>query len=106
MILVVVAIAALPFATSIYARKSEEWKRTELIKFIDYCKQNEGLRQIDPNKDYSRSSLHDLKTLTRFYLEQSCFDDVTDYDDIVEIDKIVGEDKGGRAAHTQPTTEK
>lgn len=69
--------------------KIEKQEKAYLLDFLHYCQRNEGLRQIDPNKDYSKSSLHDLKTLSRFYLEQDSFADVSDYWDIKVIDGIV-----------------
>lgn len=69
--------------------KVEKQEKAYLLDFLHYCQRNDGLRQIDPNKDYSKSSLHDLKTLSRFYLEQDSFADVSDYWDIKVIDGIV-----------------
>lgn len=87
--------AALIFAGSFTAGRAytdcrvQQQEKEYLLDFIHYCQGNEGLRQIDPNKDYTKSSLHDLKTLSRFYLEQDSFADVSDYWDIRVIDGIV-----------------
>lgn len=67
----------------------EQENRAYLIDFIHYCKGCEGLRQIDPTKDYTKSTNHELKNLARFYMEQDNFADVSDYWDIKVIDKIV-----------------
>lgn len=75
-----------------YAYTSYQHNKAEreyLLDFIQYCQKNEGLRQIDPTKDYKKSSTHDLKEVAKFYLEQDDFADVTDYWDIKVIDGIV-----------------
>lgn len=88
------AIAALVFCGScsvgyLYENvKIEQEERAYLLDFIHYCQNNEGLRQIDPNKDYSKSSTHDLKNLAKFYMRQDNFADVSDYWDIKVIDNI------------------
>lgn len=69
--------------------KFEQMNRAYLLDFIHYCQGNEGLRQINPSKDYTKSSTHDLKHLAKFYLEQDNFADVSDYWDIKVIDEIV-----------------
>lgn len=69
--------------------KKEQTERAYLLDFIHYCQGNEGLRQIDPKKDYSKSSTHDLKNIARFYLGQDNYADVSDYWDVRVIDKIV-----------------
>lgn len=63
-------------------------QRTYLLDFIKYCQKNDGLRQINPNKDYSKSSTHDLKKLAEFYLMQDNFADVSDYWDVSVIESI------------------
>lgn len=69
--------------------KYEENEREYLLDFIHYCQGNDGLRQINPNKDYTKSSTHDLKKLARFYLEQDNYADVSDYWDVTVINGIV-----------------
>ena len=68
----------------------EKANRAYLLDFVHYCQKNEGLRQINPNKDYSKSSTHELKDIARFYIDQPDFGDVTSYDDILIIDDICG----------------
>lgn len=68
--------------------KIEQQERAYLLDFIHYCQKNEGLRQIDPSKDYSKSSTHDLKNLAKFYLNQDNFADVTDYWSMPTIESI------------------
>lgn len=91
----VAAFAALLFGgvlTSAFAytaHQEEVNEREYLLDFIHYCQSNEGLRQIDPTKDYKKSSTHDLKKLAMFYLEQDNFADVSDYWDIKVIDGII-----------------
>ena len=88
-LLVVAAIAAMPVLASAYTNARKEADRRLLIDFIEYCQKNKGLEQIDPNKDYKKSSLHDLKNIATYYVEQSCFYDVTDFDEQYKIDEIV-----------------
>ena len=57
--------------------------------YFEYCQKNKGLEQIDPKKDYKKSSLHDLRNMAAYYVEQSCFYDVTDFDEQYKIDEIV-----------------
>lgn len=71
--------------------KVESAKREYLLDFIHYCQSNEGLRQIDPKKDYKKSSTHDLKKLCKFYMEQDNFADVSDYWDIKIIEDITND---------------
>lgn len=68
--------------------KMEQKERAYLLDFIHYCQKNEGLKQIDPRKDYTKSSTHDLKNLAKFYLEQDNFADVTDYWSVPTIESI------------------
>ena len=88
------AIAALVFCGSCSAGylyenvKMEREDRAYLLDFIKYCQKNEGLRQIDPSKDYTKSSTHDLKVLVKFYLDQDNFADVTDYWSVPTIESI------------------
>ena len=85
--LVVMAAAILPLA--IEGAGTQDTERKELINFIDYCKTCENLRQVNPAKDYTKSSLHELKDIARFYEEQEDFADCTDYPQQAEIDKII-----------------
>ena len=68
--------------------KSEE--KSLLVDFIEYCKTCENLRQVNPAKDYTKSSLHELKTVARFYEDQEDFADCTDYQQQAEVNKIIG----------------
>lgn len=86
--LVVMAAAILPLA--IAGAGTQNTERKELINFIEYCKTCENLRQVNPAKDYSKASLHELKSAARFYEEQDDFADCTDYQHQAEIDKIIG----------------
>ena len=90
--LVVAAIAALPLATiASYAHThARETERKELINFIEYCKTCESLRQVNPSKDYTKASFHELKSAARFYEEQPDFADCTDYERQSQIDNIIG----------------
>ena len=85
--LVVMAAAILPLA--IEGAGTQDTERKELIDFIEYCKTCENLRQVKPSKDYTKSSLHELKDIARFYEEQEDFADCTDYQQQAEIDKII-----------------
>ena len=86
--LVVATIVALPLmGAAMQQNKSEE--KSLLVDFIEYCKTCENLRQVNPAKDYTKASLHELKTVARFYEEQEDFADCTDYQHQAEIDKII-----------------
>lgn len=85
--LVVMAAAILPLA--IEGAGAQDTERKELINFIEYCKTCENLRQVNPAKDYTKASLHELKSAARFYEEQEDFADCTDYPQQAEIDKII-----------------
>lgn len=89
--LVGLAIAILPLATaaSLAHERSQEVERTELINFIEYCKTCENLRQVNPDKDYTKASLHELKSAAKFYVEQYDFADCTDYQNQKTIDNII-----------------
>lgn len=88
-VLVVATIVALPLmGAGMQQSKSEE--KSLLVDFIEYCKTCENLRQVDPNKDYTQATLHELKNAARFYEEQENFADCTDYQQQAEIDKIIG----------------
>lgn len=86
--LVVMAAAILPLAIA-GAGTTQDTERKELINFIEYCKTCENLRQVNPAKDYTKASIHELKTVARFYEEQDDFADCTDYQQQEEIDKII-----------------
>ena len=86
--LVVMAAAILPLA--IEGAGTQDTERKELINFIEYCKTCENLRQVNPAKDYTKASLHELKTVARFYEEQEDFADCTDYQHQAEVNKIIG----------------
>ena len=85
--LVVMAAAILPLA--IQGAGTQDTERKELINFIEYCKTCENLRLVNPAKDYTKASLHELKSAARFYEEQEDFADCTDYPQQAEIDKII-----------------
>lgn len=87
--LVVETIVALPLmGAEMQQSKSEE--KSLLVDFIEYCKTCENLRQVDPNKDYTQATLHELKNAARFYEEQVNFADCTDYQQQAKIDEIIG----------------
>ena len=85
--LVVMAAAILPLA--IEGAGTQDTERKELINFIEYCKTCENLRQVNPAKDYTQATIHELKNAARFYEEQEDFADCTDYPQQAEIDKII-----------------
>ena len=85
--LVVMAAAILPLA--IEGAGTQDTERKELINFIEYCKTCENLRQVNPAKDYTQATIHELKNAARFYEEQEDFSDCTDYQHQEEIDKII-----------------
>ena len=88
LVLVVATIVALPLmGAGMQQSKSEE--KSLLVDFIEYCKTCENLRQVNPAKDYTKASLHELKSAARFYEEQDDFADCTDYPQQEEIDKII-----------------
>ncbi len=86
--LVVMAAAILPLATE--GAGTQDTERKELIGFIEYCRTCENLRQVNPARDYTKASLHELKSAARFYEEQDDFADCTDYQHQAEIDRIIG----------------
>ena len=87
--LVVATIVALPIiGAEMQQSKSEE--KSTLVDFIEYCKTCENLRQVNPAKDYTKASLHELKSAARFYEEQEDFADCTDYPQQAEVNKIIG----------------
>lgn len=85
--LVVATIVALPLMA---AQQSKSEEKSLLVDFIEYCKTCENLRQVDPNKDYTQATLHELKNAARFYEEQENFADCTDYQQQAKIDEIIG----------------
>ena len=87
--LVVVTVVTIPLmGAGMQQSKSEE--KSLLVDFIEYCKTCENLRQVDPNKDYTQATLHELKNAARFYEGQENFADCTDYQQQAKIDKIIG----------------
>ena len=86
--LVVAAIAVLPLMAA--GMRGAINDKEVLLDFIEYCKTCENLRQVDPNKDYTQATLHELKNAARFYEEQENFADCTDYQQQAKIDKIIG----------------
>lgn len=86
-VLVVATIVALPLMG---AQQSKSEEKSLLVDFIEYCKTCENLRQVDPNKDYTQATLHELKNAARFYEGQENFADCTDYQQQAKIDKIIG----------------
>lgn len=91
--LVAATIVALPLMA---AQQSKSEEKTLLVDFIEYCKTCENLRQVDPNKDYTQATLHELKNAARFYEEQENFADCTDYQQQAKIDKIIGKTYAAR----------
>lgn len=86
-VLVAATIVALPLMG---AQQSKSEEKSLLVDFIEYCKTCENLRQVDPNKDYTQATLHELKNAARFYEEQENFADCTDYQQQAKIDEIIG----------------
>lgn len=91
LVLVVAAIVALPIMAA--GMQDDNKDKEALVDFIEYCRTCENLRQVNPAKDYTKASLHELKTVARFYEEQEDFADCTDYQHQAEIDKIIGKNK-------------
>lgn len=91
--LVVATIVALPLMA---AQQSKSEEKSLLVDFIEYCKTCENLRQVDPNKDYTQATLHELKNAARFYEEQENFADCTDYQQQAKIDEIIGKTYAAR----------
>ena len=87
--LVVVTVVTIPLmGAGMQQSKSEE--KSLLVDFIEYCKTCENLRQVNPAKDYTQATLHELKNAARFYEEQENFADCTDYQQQAKIDEIIG----------------
>ncbi len=87
LVLVVATIVALPLMAA--GMQDTINDKEVLFDFIEYCRTCENLRQVNPAKDYTKASLHELKSVARFYEEQDDFADCTDYPQQAEIDKII-----------------
>ena len=88
LVLVVAAIVALPLMAA--GTQDDSKKKEALVDFIEYCKTCENLRQVNPAKDYTQATLHELKNAARFYEEQEDFADCTDYPQQAEVNNIIG----------------
>ena len=95
--LVVAAIAVLPLMVA--GMRGAINDKEVLLDFIEYCKTCENLRQVNPGKDYTKASLHELKTVARFYEEQEDFADCTDYPQQAEVNKIIGRTYNARMTY-------
>ena len=95
--LVVAAIAVLPLMVAGVRGAIND--KEVLLDFIEYCKTCENLRQVNPAKDYTKSSLHELKDVARFYEEQEDFSDCTDYQHQAEVNKIIGRTYNARMTY-------
>ena len=95
--LVVAAIVALPLMAA--GMQGVINDKEVLLDFIEYCKTCENLRQVNPAKDYNKASLHELKTVARFYEEQEDFADCTDYPQQEEVNKIIGRTYNARMTY-------
>ena len=95
--LVVAAIAVLPLMVA--GMRGAINDKEVLLDFIEYCKTCENLRQVNPAKDYTKASLHELKTVARFYEEQEDFADCTDYQQQAEVNKIIGRTYNARMTY-------
>ena len=84
LVLVVATIVALPIM------QDDNKDKEALVDFIEYCRTCENLRQVNPAKDYTKASLHELKSAARFYEDQEDFADCTDYQQQAEVNKIIG----------------
>lgn len=97
LVLVVATIVALPIMAA--GMQDDSKDRKALVDFIEYCKTCENLRQVNPAKDYTKASLHELKSVARFYEDQEDFADCTDYQQQEEINKIIGRTYNARVAY-------
>ena len=88
LVLIVAAIVALPLMAA--GMQDTINDKEVLMDFLEYCKTCENLRQVNPAKDYTKASLHELKSAARFYEEQENFADCTDYQHQAEVNKIIG----------------
>ena len=95
--LVVAAISVLPIMVAGVRGAIND--KEVLLDFIEYCKTCENLRQVNPAKDYTKASLHELKTVARFYEEQEDFSDCTDYQHQAEVNKIIGRTYNARMTY-------
>lgn len=71
LVLVVAAIVALPLMAA--GTQDDSKEKQSLVDFIEYCRTCENLRQVNPAKDYTKASLHELKSAARFYEEQEVY---------------------------------
>lgn len=97
LVLVVATIVALPIMAA--GMQDDSKDRKALVDFIEYCRTCENLRQVNPAKDYTKASLHELKSAARFYEGQEDFADCTDYQQQAEIDKIIGRTYNARVTY-------
>ena len=88
LVLVVATIVALPIMAA--GMQDDNKDKEALVDFIEYCRTCENLRQVNPAKDYTKASLHELKSAVRFYEDQENFADCTDYQHQAEVNKIIG----------------
>ena len=88
LVLVVATIVALPIMAA--GMQDDNKDKEALVDFIEYCRTCENLRQVNPAKDYTKASLHELKSSARFYEDQENFADCTDYQHQAEVNKIIG----------------
>ena len=95
--LVVAAIAVLPIMVA--GMRGAINDKEVLLDFIEYCKTCENLRQVNPAKDYTKASLHELKSAARFYEDQEDFADCTDYPQQAEVNKIIGRTYNARMTY-------
>ena len=87
LVLVVATIVALPIMSA--GMQDDSKDKETLVDFIEYCRTCENLRQVNPAKDYTKASLHELKSAARFYEDQENFADCTDYQHQAEVNKII-----------------
>lgn len=99
LVLVVAAIVALPLMAA--GMQDTINDKEVLMDFIEYCRTCENLRQVNPAKDYTKASLHELKSAARFYEEQENFADCTDYQHQAEVNKIIGRTYNARMTYGQ-----
>ena len=97
LVLVVAALVVLPLMAA--GMQDTINDKEVLMDFIEYCKTCENLRQVNPAKDYTKASLHELKSAARFYEEQENFADCTDYQHQAEVNKIIGRTYNARMTY-------
>ena len=95
--LVVAAIVALPLMAA--GMQGVINDKEVLLDFIEYCKTCENLRQVNQAKDYTKASLHELKSAARLYEDQEDFADCTDYPQQAEVNKIIGRTYNARMTY-------